>query len=201
MAVHGKFTPLVARIFHVPSVVTDFSQVARRRLDFEDVVSGIDIFVFSTVQFNIIALDHMKNLKNIASYVAGLRRDESCSGLRRSCNQVCLHGYGLRADTSRQLNSLRANSLRDGAYLGLCYFVAGHFTCRARFCSLVGYTSKALQLVCGPTAPNKSSVPMTMLILGNSIVSRRFISAAVAVSVAFAMMVVIPTAGLSFATL
>ena len=50
----------------MPSVVTDFFQVAERRLDIESVVSEIDIFAFLTVHCNITALDHMKKLKNMA---------------------------------------------------------------------------------------------------------------------------------------
>ena len=59
---------------------------------------------------------------------------------------------------------------------------------------IVCYTSKALQVV--PT-----SAPMNVFTLGNSIASREVISPAVAVSVAFAKTVAMPTIGHSLATL
>ena len=59
---------------------------------------------------------------------------------------------------------------------------------------IVCYTSKAFQVVV-------TSAPMNVLTLGNSIASREVISPAVAVSVAFAKMVAMPTIGHSLATL
>ena len=56
---------------------------------------------------------------------------------------------------------------------------------------IVCYTSKAFQVV--PT-----SAPMNVLTFGNSIARREVISPAVAVSVAFAKMVTMPTIGLSW---
>ena len=73
--------------------------------------------------------------------------------------------------------------------------------CDAHRWSLVGYALKAFHIVSGHTAIRRNSVPMDMLILGNSPASREVISPAVPVCVVFEKMIAMPTIRISFATL
>ena len=71
-------------------------KVARRLLDIESVVSEIDFFVLSTVHFKIIALDHMKNCKDIA-FVGNTNTPRILLSVR-----LCFRAGFLNADRARQ---------------------------------------------------------------------------------------------------
>ena len=133
----------------------------------------------------------------------GSRRGDSCSGLRRSCTQLSLHGYGLRAGTFQQSNSLRANSFRDGG---------DHMARARRECSCL-FSGRSMQrvqsCVClhGFTAmhcreeTNADPLYSVLLFSESLLFCHRSNSPALASSAAFALMVVTPGIGLSSATL
>ena len=109
-----KFTPLDARIFHLPSVVIYLSHAFQYEPP-----------LFLACQWHFRSFRALRWCRQelptstfyLGNSVGSISSPLTCitmspSGLRRLYIQVSIHGCELRADTFRQLNSLRVNLAR-----------------------------------------------------------------------------------------